>query len=158
MGQTLTIRAEATYEGYPDTSHFVVGVQSSKPLAEDALSESLTKLKGVVDELKEHGYGEESIAILDRRLTGEGEGLVALGRGAGFKVTIRLSAQTRDFPRESPKAVMAHFASLADAVARRGADTWGTPEFAALGIGNSCVLFSFENFDDIEAGLLESAI
>jgi hypothetical protein len=158
MDQTLTIRAEAFYECYPDVSYFIVGVQSSKPLAEDALSESLSKQKSIIEKLKEHGYKEEEIAVLDQRITGESGELVALGRGAGFKVTVRLSARTKDFPRENPEAVMRHFASLADAIARCGADSWGTSEFMAFGVGTSCVVFSFEDFDSIEVSLVERAI
>lgn len=158
IDQTLTVRAEAIYEGYPDISYFIVGVQSSKPLAEDALSESLSKQKGIIEKLEEHGYKKEEITILDQRITGESGELVSLGRGAGFKVTVRLSARTKDFPRESPEAVMRHFVSLADAIARCGADTWGTSEFMTLGVGTSCVVFSFGDFDSIEASLVERAI
>jgi hypothetical protein len=158
MDKTLTIRAEAAYEGYPDVSHFIVGVQSSKPLTEDALSESLSKQESIVEKLKECGYREEEISVLDQRITSKGGELVALGRGTGFKVTIRLSARTKDFPRENSEAVMRHFTSLTDAVARCGADTWGISEFMTFGAGTSCVVFSFGDFEDIEASLMEQAI
>ena len=158
MDQTLTIRAEAVYEGHPQVSHFITGVESSKPLAEDALSESLSKLRRVIEELKKHGYKEEDITILDQKIINESGGIAALGRGAGFKVPIRLSARTKDFPHDTSEVVMKHFASLADAIARCGADMWGRPDFAAFTVNSSCVLFSFENFDSIEAKLLEQAI
>ncbi len=158
MNKTLTIRAEATYEGYPNVSHFIMGIQSVKPLAEDALAESLSKQRNIVEELKKHGYKEEDIAVLEQHITGGGEALGAFGPRAGFTVTIRLSAQTKDFPHESPEAVMKHFASLSDAVARCGVDMWGKPEPVTLMGGGACVRFSFEDFDGIEATLLERAI
>ncbi len=158
MEQTITVRADAVYEGYPDVSHFTAGVQTSKPLAEDALSESLAKYKIILEELKRRGYRDEDVAVFEQYVTGGGEGLSALGPRAGFTATIRLSAQTKDFPRESPEAVMKHFAALADAMARYGVDVWGRPDPTTFMSGNPCVRFSFEDFDSIEATLLERAI
>jgi hypothetical protein len=158
MDKALTIRADATYEAYPEVSHLIVGIQSSRPLAVDACSEGRSKLDAVIDELRQHGYTEEDITVIDQRLAGASWRPSGEEHGSSFKTFFSVAARSSEFPRERVETTMAHFAAITDAVSRRGVELWGTPAFSEFGMGSPFVLFSFADPVGTEAALLEKAI